>query len=75
MSDLESNRIIGENQAFRALELYNANKAAMPITGKVDYAQLYWDITKSVVIDKHGERHPLCFPAMVIFIKTVFSKN
>lgn len=65
MSDLESNKIIGENQAFRALELYNAKRAAIPMKGKVDYAQLYWDITKAVVVDKNGERHHLCYPAMV----------
>lgn len=64
-SDLQSNRIIGENQAFKALELYHARLSAQPVQGKVDFVQRYWDITQSVVMDEHGNPHQLCYPAMV----------
>lgn len=64
-SDLQSNRIIGENQAFKALELYHARLSANPVQGKVDFVQRYWDITKSVVMDENGDPHQLCYPAMV----------
>ncbi|CAO3627629.1 unnamed protein product [Mucor fragilis] len=63
-SDLQSNRIIGENQAFKALELYYARLSAQPVQGKIDFVQRYWDITQSVVMDQNGDPHPLCFPAM-----------
>ncbi|KAL0138811.1 Neutral/alkaline nonlysosomal ceramidase [Mucor lusitanicus] len=63
-SDLQSNRIIGENQAFKALELYHARLSAQPVQGKVDFVQRYWDITQSVVMDEHGNPHQLCYPAM-----------
>ncbi|CEI92025.1 hypothetical protein RMCBS344292_06299 [Rhizopus microsporus] len=61
-SDLESNRIIGENQALKALELF---QQGTPLTAvQLDYAQLYWDITKSVVTDKFGNQVRTCYPAM-----------
>ncbi|KAI9487247.1 MAG: Neutral/alkaline nonlysosomal ceramidase [Benjaminiella poitrasii] len=63
-SDLESNRIIGENQAYKALELYNTYSDSIPVNGKIDYVQRYWDITKAVVTDKNGARVQLCYPAM-----------
>lgn len=62
---MQSNRIIGENQAFKALELYYARLSAQPVQGKIDFVQRYWDITQSVVMDQNGDPHPLCFPAMV----------
>lgn len=62
-SDLESNRIIGENQALKALELF---QQGTPLTAvQLDYTQLYWDITKSVVTDKFGNQARTCYPAMV----------
>jgi neutral ceramidase len=63
ISDLESNRIIGENQALKALELYNASSFT-PVQGKIDIAQRYWDITKTIV-EHEGEKVKLCAPAMV----------
>lgn len=60
---IESNRIIGENQAFKALELYKG--ASTQVSGPVDYVQRYWDITKAVVMNEHGEKIKLCAPAMV----------
>lgn len=33
---------------------------------QLDYAQLYWDITKSTVSYKHGNKVNTCYPAMVI---------
>lgn len=63
-SDLQSNRIIGENQAFKALELYHARLSAQPVKGKIDFVQRYWDITKSTVINENGDQHQLCYPAM-----------
>ncbi|KAI8637597.1 Neutral/alkaline nonlysosomal ceramidase [Parasitella parasitica] len=63
-SDLQSNRIIGENQAFKALELYHAILSAQPVQGKVDFVQRYWDITKAIVKDQNGDQHKLCYPAM-----------
>lgn len=75
MSDLESNRIIGKNQALKALELYNARLSVIPVTGKVDYVQRYWDITKSVVTDKNGDPVELCYPAMVINMNELVSSR
>lgn len=65
IGDLESNRIIGENQALKALELYNTSSSSgTPVQGKVDFVQRYWGITKTVVTH-HGEKVKLCAPAMV----------
>ncbi|CEP18270.1 hypothetical protein [Parasitella parasitica] len=63
-SDLQSNRIIGENQAFKALELYHARMSAQQVHGKIDFVQRYWDITKAIVTDQNGDQHKLCYPAM-----------
>ncbi|KAI8979014.1 Neutral/alkaline nonlysosomal ceramidase [Pilobolus umbonatus] len=52
ISDIESNRVIGSNQAMKALELYKTK--SISVEGKVDYVQQYWDITKSVVHNKHA---------------------
>lgn len=66
ISDIESNRIIGKNQALKALQLYKASSQGIAVEGKVDYVQRYWDITKAVVRDKNsGENLELCLPAMV----------
>ncbi|KAG0745773.1 hypothetical protein G6F57_009900 [Rhizopus arrhizus] len=62
ISDLESNRIIGQNQAYKALELYHQGTPLT--TTQLDYAQLYWDITKSTVSYKHGNKVNTCYPAM-----------
>lgn len=65
ISDIESNRIIGKNQALKALQLYKASSQGIAVEGKVDYVQRYWDITKAVVRDKNsGENLELCLPAM-----------
>ncbi|KAI8984590.1 Neutral/alkaline nonlysosomal ceramidase [Mycotypha africana] len=50
ISDLESNRIIGQNQAFRAMELYNARKAEVKVEGPLGYIHRYWNITKSSLV-------------------------
>ncbi|KAI7902015.1 Neutral/alkaline nonlysosomal ceramidase [Cokeromyces recurvatus] len=63
-SDLESNRIIGQNQAYKALQLYDGQQVANPVNGKVDYVQRYWDITKTIITDKNGVKVQLCHPAM-----------
>ncbi|KAI8053674.1 Neutral/alkaline nonlysosomal ceramidase [Gilbertella persicaria] len=62
-SDLESNRIIGQNQAHRALELHHA-RSSTPLEGKVGFVQRYWDITKTIIIDQHGKYTRPCSPAM-----------
>ncbi|CAO3701090.1 unnamed protein product [Rhizopus stolonifer] len=61
-SDLESNRIIGQNQAHKALELYK--QASVLENGPVDHVQLYWDITKTTVSYKDGRKGHTCYPAM-----------
>ncbi|GAA5799021.1 hypothetical protein HPULCUR_004430 [Helicostylum pulchrum] len=59
---IESNRIIGENQALKALELHKASSTL--VNGTVDFVQRYWDITKATVINEHGDQTNLCAPAM-----------
>ncbi|KAG2232391.1 hypothetical protein INT48_007295 [Thamnidium elegans] len=59
---IESNRIIGKNQALKALELHKF--ASTPVNGTVDFVQRYWDITKATVINEHGDQTKLCAPAM-----------
>ncbi|KAI9246369.1 Neutral/alkaline nonlysosomal ceramidase [Sporodiniella umbellata] len=61
-SDLESNRIIGQNQAYKALELYN--QASVLENGPLDYVQLFWDITNTSVDYQHGHHTKTCLPAM-----------
>ncbi|KAI9016486.1 Neutral/alkaline nonlysosomal ceramidase [Phycomyces nitens] len=58
----ESNRIIGLNQATRALDLFG--QKSIDVHGKVDFRQKYWDITKQVVITANGTKGLLCDPAM-----------
>ncbi|KAG2203906.1 hypothetical protein INT47_007489 [Mucor saturninus] len=60
-SGIESNRIIGENQALKALELYTSESTQ--VDGTVDYVQRYWDITKAVVTN-HDKQSKLCAAAM-----------
>ncbi|KAI8887910.1 Neutral/alkaline nonlysosomal ceramidase [Backusella circina FSU 941] len=48
VSDLESNRVIGTNQALKSLELYHSDWQ-FQVDGKVDFVQKYWDITKTVI--------------------------
>lgn len=62
ISDIESNRIIGENQALKAMELYLSS--SIEVEGTVDYAQRYWDITKTIVTNDN-DKQKLCAAAMV----------
>jgi hypothetical protein len=68
VSTLESNRIIGRNQALKALELHQSPLSAISVTGKIDYVQRYWDITKAIITDSNGDHAELCYPAMVSVI-------
>ena len=66
ISDLESNRIIGQNQADKAVELVSdASSEIMKLDGPIDFRQKYWDITKAVVQNADGTNAKLCEPAMV----------
>jgi neutral ceramidase len=67
VSDLESNRVIGTNQALKSLELYHSDWQ-FEVDGKIDFVQKYWDITKAV-IRRDGLDFQLCEPAMVISSK------
>ncbi|KAI8369329.1 Neutral/alkaline nonlysosomal ceramidase [Radiomyces spectabilis] len=58
ISDYESNRIIGQNQAYKALDLFDGVDDAI-INGPVDFRQKYWDITQTKL--KAGR---VCKPAM-----------
>ena len=66
VSDLESNRIIGQNQADMAIKLYNDHSSnIMSVGGPIDYRQKYWDISTVVIQRENGTTASLCPPAMV----------
>ena len=72
ISDLESNRIIGQNQADMAIKLYNDDSFnVMSVDGPIDYRQKFWDISTAVVKRDNGTIAPLCAPAMVSSIKPI----
>ncbi|KAI7851491.1 Neutral/alkaline nonlysosomal ceramidase [Circinella umbellata] len=55
VSDLESNRIIGQNQADMAIKLYNDNSSnIMSVGGPIDFRQKYWDISTVVIQRENG---------------------
>ncbi|KAI8143763.1 Neutral/alkaline nonlysosomal ceramidase [Fennellomyces sp. T-0311] len=65
VSDLESNRIIGQNQANKAIELVSdPSSEIMKLDGPIDFRQKYWDITKAVIQRADGTSAKLCAPAM-----------
>ncbi|KAI8376985.1 Neutral/alkaline nonlysosomal ceramidase [Blakeslea trispora] len=64
ISDLESNRIIGQNQAYKALELHQNKSNSFELEGKVDFVQRYWRVTNTKVLDQNGNLTQPCFPAM-----------
>ncbi|OBZ83868.1 Neutral ceramidase B [Choanephora cucurbitarum] len=64
ISDLESNRIIGSNQAYKALELHQNKSNGLKVEGKVDFVQRYWRITQTKVVDQNGYSTQPCLPAM-----------
>lgn len=66
-SDIESNRIIGENQALKALELYTSE--SIEVEGTVDFVQRYWDITKTIVTN-NDVQSKMCVAAMVRYIRS-----
>ncbi|KAI8341054.1 Neutral/alkaline nonlysosomal ceramidase [Chlamydoabsidia padenii] len=63
---LESNRIIGENQAAKAIALYLKAKGDNQyiINGSVDYKQVYWNVPETKIMQSDGSIHSLCKPAM-----------
>ncbi|CAO3643586.1 unnamed protein product [Cunninghamella echinulata] len=63
---LESNRIIGENQGKKAMELYEQAKKydKYNIEGPIDYRQVYWNVSHSKILQSDGSYHSLCPPAM-----------
>ncbi|KAI9311080.1 Neutral/alkaline nonlysosomal ceramidase [Dichotomocladium elegans] len=52
ISDYESNRIIGQRQADKALQLFS--EAYDVLDGPVDFRQKYWDITKERIKKRDG---------------------
>lgn len=66
-SDIESNRIIGENQALKALELYTSE--SIEVEGTVDFVQRYWDITKTIVTN-NDVQSKMCAAAMVRYTRS-----
>lgn len=65
ISDLESNRIIGQNQADKAIELFDHGDKLMTLSGPIDYRQKYWDISNAVIKREDGTNASLCPAAMV----------
>ncbi|KAG0180502.1 hypothetical protein DFQ29_000591 [Apophysomyces sp. BC1021] len=64
VSDYESNRIIGQNQADKALELFS-QPALSVVDGPIDYRQMFWDITNVTLRRSDGAvTGSLCLPAM-----------
>ncbi|CAO3612620.1 unnamed protein product [Cunninghamella blakesleeana] len=63
---LESNRIIGENQGGKAIELYEQAKKndKYNINGPVDHRQVFWNVSHSKILQSDGSYHSLCPPAM-----------
>lgn len=64
ISDLESNRIIGQNQADKAIELFE-RQPDMVVSGPIDYRQKFWKISKAIVERPDGTKVSLCDAAMV----------
>lgn len=64
-SDLESNRIIGQNQADKAIELFDHGDKLMTLSGPIDYRQKYWDISNAVINHEDGTNASTCPAAMV----------
>ncbi|KAJ8662384.1 hypothetical protein O0I10_002078 [Lichtheimia ornata] len=62
--DLESNRIIGQNQADKAIELFEHGDELMKLSGPIDYRQKFWHISKAVVNREDGTNVSLCPSAM-----------
>ena len=62
--DLESNRIIGQNQADKAIELFEHGDKLMTLSGPIDYRQKFWHISKAVVNREDGTNVSLCPAAM-----------
>lgn len=65
VSDYESNRIIGQNQADKAIQLFEDVRNHVIVDGPVDYRQKYWDITKTIIRTDDGKLVSPCPPAMV----------
>ncbi|KAF7729413.1 hypothetical protein EC973_004392 [Apophysomyces ossiformis] len=64
VSDYESNRIIGQNQADKALELFLQQPLTV-LNGPIDYRQMFWDITNETLRRSDGSiSGSLCLPAM-----------
>ncbi|KAI8077818.1 Neutral/alkaline nonlysosomal ceramidase [Halteromyces radiatus] len=63
---LESNRMIGENQARMATRLYLEAKGKYQyvLNGPVDFRQVYWNVPHTKMIQPNGSIHSLCAPAM-----------
>ncbi|ORX56424.1 Neutral/alkaline nonlysosomal ceramidase [Hesseltinella vesiculosa] len=65
VSDLESNRMIGGQQAFKAIDLYHdAKKNNQSVSGSIDYRQVYWNLPGTKLPQPDGSIHELCLPAM-----------
>ncbi|KAI8067907.1 Neutral/alkaline nonlysosomal ceramidase [Gongronella butleri] len=65
VSDLESNRMIGQQQAFKALDLYReARTSNVSLAGPIDFRQVYWDVPNTKLPQADGSSHNLCLPAM-----------
>ncbi|KAG2219529.1 hypothetical protein INT45_003094 [Circinella minor] len=62
ISDYESNRIIGQNQADMAIKLFK--EATHKLNGPVDFRQKYWDITKEKIKKLDGSIGNPCRAAM-----------
>ncbi|KAI8138889.1 Neutral/alkaline nonlysosomal ceramidase [Fennellomyces sp. T-0311] len=62
ISDYESNRIIGQNQADMAIKLFK--EATQRLDGPVDFRQKYWDITKAEIVKVDGTHGTPCPAAM-----------
>ncbi|KAI9468209.1 Neutral/alkaline nonlysosomal ceramidase [Zychaea mexicana] len=62
VSDYESNRIIGKNQADMATKLFK--EATHKLDGPVDFRQKYWDITKAQIRKVDGTVGTPCRAAM-----------
>lgn len=67
MGHLDSNRIIGENQATKAIALYLEAKGnpEHTLSGPIDYKQVYWNVPETKIVQPDGSIHTLCKPAMV----------
>lgn len=75
ISDLESNRIIGQNQADKAIELFNDKSQKMTLSGPIDYRSKFWDISNAVVNRSDGTNVSLCPPAMVSSMTLICRKS